>query len=189
MPADDTQENSSAEKPASVPPIRLILFAVWTRSVALQNTHSCAWTFQYLSFPREKGLIPQSFPRAQAAEWGQGSTDYPDPKCAPKTRVWDVSRTSPLFSPGNLAQTHYPAVLQALEENIDLDRLYGSHKNASEFVFLSLFILSPSSVLYQHINIFFIYNICSFCLGYSCEELELLMGNSSCLWGLELGDL
>lgn len=98
LPADDileTEENTCAEKPAPVPPTRLILLAVWTASVALQNTHNCVWNFPQLSFPREKGLIPQSFPRAQAAGWGWSSTDSPDPKCAPKTRVWDVSRTQP----------------------------------------------------------------------------------------------
>lgn len=89
---------------------------------------------------------------------------------------------SPLPSAGNLAQHHYPPLLWAWQEKVDLDGYYHSHKNISEFVLLSLFILSPPSMLYQHINIFF-------SLFLSFGVLELFMGNSSCLWGLELGDL
>lgn len=78
---------------------------------------------------------------------------------------------SPLPSAGNLAQHHYPPLLWAWQEKVDLDGHYHSHKNVSEFVLLSLFILSPPSMLYLFFTVPFFWGI-----GTLHGELLLFVG-------------
>lgn len=133
-------------------------------------------------FSQRKGFYPSVLPSNPGCR--AGAEQLLTPHVPPKPGFGIGAGHSPLFPPGNLAQPHYPAVLWAWEEKVDLDRHHDSHyQNGLRICISESFYPLPfqrviSAYKYLH-SLFLPFGV----------FMELLLGNSSCLWGLELGDL